>query len=175
MPNWKIIYFGCASPGTFRRKIGTLTTKGTKRYLSPEMYNAQPGVPAYSNRLDVWSLGCILYELCTGVAAFQYESTFLLYIKVRDSPPQVTPLSPNESDDRLLRFLWETLKSKPEIELFKQFDRQPDVNEAIASMLALEPGLRPSAKELQLHSAGLLLQSMWLEHQPVSPLFWVRC
>lgn len=38
---------------------------GTYEYFAPEVHNK-----AYGFQADVWSLGCILYELLTGVAAF---------------------------------------------------------------------------------------------------------
>ena len=34
---------------------------GTLDYMAPEIINRQP----YKKRVDIWSLGCILYELCT--------------------------------------------------------------------------------------------------------------
>ena len=37
------------------------TIVGTLIYMSPEIIN---GIP-YTIKTDIWSLGCILYELCT--------------------------------------------------------------------------------------------------------------
>jgi len=34
---------------------------GTTMYMAPEILECQP----YNHRADIWSLGCILYELCT--------------------------------------------------------------------------------------------------------------
>ncbi|XP_034417367.1 serine/threonine-protein kinase Nek5 isoform X2 [Cyclopterus lumpus] len=37
------------------------TCVGTPYYLSPEICESRP----YNNKTDIWSLGCVLYELCT--------------------------------------------------------------------------------------------------------------
>ena len=42
------------------------TVVGTPYYLSPEVCSSQP----YDYKTDVWSLGCVLYEMCTLRHAF---------------------------------------------------------------------------------------------------------
>lgn len=39
----------------------TRTARGTPYFISPEMCKNS----AYNNKSDIWSLGCILYELMT--------------------------------------------------------------------------------------------------------------
>ena len=39
---------------------------GTPYYLSPEICEDRP----YNRKSDIWSLGCLLYELCTLKHAF---------------------------------------------------------------------------------------------------------
>lgn len=37
------------------------TTAGTPMYFSPELIKGEP----YSKKTDIWSLGCVIYEICT--------------------------------------------------------------------------------------------------------------
>ena len=48
-------------------KSGTLSVAGTPLYMSPEMVI---GEDKYSFSTDIWSLGCILYEMCSLKKAF---------------------------------------------------------------------------------------------------------
>ena len=44
-----------------------ITSVGTPYYLSPQ---AVKGVK-YNNKSDIWGLGCIMFQLCTGKKPFQ--------------------------------------------------------------------------------------------------------
>lgn len=55
--------------------------KGTPLYMSPELVEEKP----YDHTADLWSLGCILYELHTGAPPFYTNSIFhLVQLIVRD-------------------------------------------------------------------------------------------
>ena len=43
-----------------------MTEIGTPYYLSPEICKGEP----YNCKTDVWSLGCVLYELCAKIVPF---------------------------------------------------------------------------------------------------------
>jgi serine/threonine protein kinase len=67
---WKVGDFGITTVGTSKNLIATNNQRGTLHYLAPEIILCEPGVPSYTNKVDIWSLGAILYELCTGRKAF---------------------------------------------------------------------------------------------------------
>ncbi|XP_038617648.1 serine/threonine-protein kinase Nek3 isoform X2 [Tachyglossus aculeatus] len=54
------------------------TYVGTPYYVPPEVWENMP----YNNKSDIWSLGCILYELCTLKHPFQANSWKTLILKI---------------------------------------------------------------------------------------------
>jgi hypothetical protein len=54
------------------------TQIGTPYYMSPELFKNKP----YNHKSDVWSLGCILYELCTLRHPFEAQSIQQLAAKI---------------------------------------------------------------------------------------------
>lgn len=55
------------------------TQTGTPYYASPEVWNDKP----YDNKSDIWSLGCVLYEMITLLPPFRANSMQALSIKVK--------------------------------------------------------------------------------------------
>ena len=54
------------------------TQTGTPYYASPEVWKDQP----YDAKSDIWSLGCVLYEMVTLKPPFRAEDMASLYKKV---------------------------------------------------------------------------------------------
>eukprot|EP00438_Fugacium_kawagutii_P019326 Skav202377 [mRNA] locus=scaffold1406:206375:207886:+ [translate_table: standard] len=94
------------------------TYVGTPFYCSPEICKEQP----YSYKSDIWSLGCVLYEMATLRHAFNAYSMRHLLNKILGSVPPDLPA------------------------VFSQ-----ELQTLITQMLAKDPRRRPSACEL-LHS-----------------------
>lgn len=60
-------------------KNGLLSTQtGTPYYASPEVWRDKP----YDGKSDIWSLGCVLYEMCALRPPFRAEDMQGLYKKV---------------------------------------------------------------------------------------------
>jgi serine/threonine protein kinase len=64
---WKIGDFDITSSGTSGRHFTTVYSRGTASYRAPELLS---DVPFYTNKSDIWAVGCILYELVTAEKAF---------------------------------------------------------------------------------------------------------
>src|SRR5271155_799514 len=57
---WKIADFGLSTEATSQHARTTLFSNGTPSYRAPELLKQNP---KYTNKVDIWALGCILYEL----------------------------------------------------------------------------------------------------------------
>ncbi|KAK2828532.1 hypothetical protein Q5P01_019566 [Channa striata] len=76
----KLCDFGFARAMSVSTLVLT-SIKGTPLYMSPELVQEKP----YDHTADLWSLGCILYELHTGAPPFYTNSIFhLMQLIVRD-------------------------------------------------------------------------------------------
>ena len=54
------------------------TQVGSPYYLSPELCEEKP----YNNKSDIWALGCVLYEMCTGKHPFTAPNQAALILKI---------------------------------------------------------------------------------------------
>lgn len=56
------------------------TQTGTPYYASPEVWRDEP----YDTKSDIWSLGCLIYELCSLMPPFRANDIEGLYKKVQE-------------------------------------------------------------------------------------------
>ncbi|MEW1613019.1 MULTISPECIES: serine/threonine-protein kinase [unclassified Streptomyces] len=84
----KICDFGIARLGHDIGVTSRLTTTGvamgTPHYMSPE----QIGGREVDHRSDLYSLGCVLYEIATGVPPFDLDDSWAVLVGHRDTQPE---------------------------------------------------------------------------------------
>ena len=106
------------------------TYVGTPFYMSPEICAAEK----YTLKSDIWSLGCIIYELCTREPPFNAKTHFQLVQKIKDG--KIAPL-PAVYSAELFAIIKDCLRVNP--------DRRPDT----ATLLNL-PVVRLMRKEKEV-------------------------
>lgn len=84
---------------------------GTPRYMSPEQCKNARDV---DGRADIYSLGCILYEMLLGVAPYDYDSwAELVSAHLHEALPKPSELAPNIPKD-VETLILKMLAKKPE-------------------------------------------------------------
>src|ERR1700719_341578 len=68
---WKLTDFDFTMTGGSKLAYGTNSAHGTNGYRDPDLMRGKDAV--VSMKTDVWSLGCVMYELLTGTMAFPSE------------------------------------------------------------------------------------------------------
>jgi len=69
---WKLADFGLSIEGS-SQNLPTKYSSGTPGYRAPELMDSNGDTAMYNNKVDVWAMGCILYELATGIRPFQSD------------------------------------------------------------------------------------------------------
>ncbi|XP_017287425.1 serine/threonine-protein kinase 36 isoform X2 [Kryptolebias marmoratus] len=101
----KLCDFGFARAMSVSTLVLT-SIKGTPLYMSPELVEEKP----YDHTADLWSLGCILYELHTGAPPFYTNSIFhLVQLIVKDQVKW-----PGTMSDTCMSFLKGLLTKDPQ-------------------------------------------------------------
>lgn len=93
----KIADFGWCADSSVRRT----TFCGTPDYLAPEMLEG----PGHDHRLDIWSLGVLLYEMVVGRPPFQSTNHALLISKIIAAELRYPPFVPQGIRDLVGRLL----------------------------------------------------------------------
>lgn len=67
---WKLADFGFTCEGTSSTLLPSSECRGTPCYRAPELLSHNP---VYNNKIDIWSMGCILYECATRRRTFSSD------------------------------------------------------------------------------------------------------
>jgi serine/threonine protein kinase len=79
---------------------------GTPNYLAPELWDER----SYSFPVDIWSLGCVFYEILTGRHPFPAQGTLRLMRLVREDP---TPPIDRKYSTNIQQLVYDMLTKEP--------------------------------------------------------------
>jgi serine/threonine protein kinase len=156
----KIADFGIARAAETTRFTQAGSVLGTAAYLSPEQALGEEVTAA----ADIYSLGCVLYELLTGRTPHVFESLPELVAKHRTEP--IRPLRELRPDvsERLEAVVMRTLARKPEY--------RPESAAALAEELAVaspEPPTRPLPKPSGIEAQEVPTEATRVRTTPLGP------
>jgi serine/threonine-protein kinase len=100
----KVVDFGIARAAGSDTLTNTGVVLGSTAYLSPEQAGGQP----VGERADLYSLGCVLYEMLTGHVPFSADTPIAtMYRHVNEDAPPPSTIAPvqRELEDVVLRCL----------------------------------------------------------------------
>ncbi|MBX3269458.1 MAG: protein kinase [Sandaracinaceae bacterium] len=106
----KLLDFGIAKILDAPSLTGSQQIFGTPGYIAPEYIQSTD----IDGRADLYSLGCILYELVTGALPFDYEYPGDLLVKHVTEPPVRPSLRHPDVDPSVEEFLLRCLEKNPE-------------------------------------------------------------
>ena len=107
---------------------------GTAGYMSPEQAKGF----AADHRSDIFSLGCILYELLTGRQAFEGETASEILASVLKSEPDLSRL-PARLNPRVVELLRRCLEKQPKRRWHAVADLRVEIEGVLASGVLAEP------------------------------------
>ena len=108
---WKVADFGLTSEGTSSRLVTTHHSKGKPSYRAPELLREQK--PGFNSRADIWSLGCIVFELVTDQKAFANDFAVFQYTSSRTDPVTLFGVNHQSINRTLLQLMLNMLDANP--------------------------------------------------------------
>ena len=102
---WKIADFGLTMRGTRTSNLRqTEGGRGKTGYRAPELLRDEGS--SFNKQVDIWALGCILYELCTGQRLFKSDlGTYEFALLRKTGAHNLAPIYPAESTDEIMEIL----------------------------------------------------------------------
>ena len=161
---WQVADFGLTCEGTARRDNTTRYARGTAGYRSPELTNC-PGT--FNNKVDIWALGCVLFELATRKKAFVNDWSIMDYTQSNggSSRPGFPSLSVTQ---RCQTYLQELTFSMLTI---KACDR-PNVRNIKEALESLQETTPVAVLNIQ---GQVKPSTVWLEEPDWSNVKWLPC
>jgi eukaryotic-like serine/threonine-protein kinase len=146
----KLLDFGLAKPAREGAAGSTtdsvLSTEqgrllGTPTYMAPEQARGK----SIDRRVDVWALGCVLFECLTGKRAFEGETLSDVLAAVLEREPDTSRL-PAATPARLRELLARCLAKDPRERLRDAGDARLELRRIARGEPALAPAARPTTR-----------------------------
>jgi 3-phosphoinositide dependent protein kinase-1 len=149
----KLIDFGTAKD-LVDTKLNGPEFVGTAEYMAPEVFHNRGKV--VDTRADLWSLGCIVYQLLSGETPFKTGSPYLTFKKARTTAPlQHCPTWwPVEIRDLISRLLAKDQATRIGAESFDELKAHPFFAGIDFESLSTSAPPPRTRQELALHAAA---------------------
>ncbi len=144
--NVKVLDFGLAKASVDEgRSDETAITQlgrviGTPAYMSPEQACGKPT----DKRSDIWSFGCVLYEMLTGYLPFDGETATEILARIIEREPDWEVL-PQETPTNIRTLLRRCLEKKPQRRLRDIGDAAIEISETLNIPVTAPPVTTPSS------------------------------
>ncbi len=145
----KVLDFGIARTTDGVNLTQTASVLGTAPYMSPEQAMGQPA----DARSDIYSLGCVLYEMLTGKPPFMGDlpaAVLHQHVRVAPKPPgALNPNVPPALDALVLQMLAKSPEDRPQTAAEVR-DRLAALDTATAATTPLPPAPPPPIRTVPL-------------------------
>ena len=130
------------------------TQVGSPYYLSPELCEEKP----YNTKSDVWALGCVVYEMCTGKHPFQAPTQAALLLKIISGNYIPLPLDYAENLKEIVDLCLEKdYQKRPSIRMLLQRTEIQNIAAGVKLIIPVSSvlnGLRKSTEEILERNLG---------------------
>jgi serine/threonine protein kinase/Tfp pilus assembly protein PilF len=146
----KVLDFGLAKASASEGKpVDATVTQpghimGTPAYMSPEQARGKPT----DKRSDIWSFGCIMYQMLTGELPFEGETATDTLARVIERQPDWEKL-PQDTPTNIRTLMRRCLEKKSERRLQHIGDAVIEISETLSTPVTAPPVTTPSSTSLK--------------------------
>jgi serine/threonine protein kinase len=162
----KVLDFGLAKPSISEDKADHITATevgrvvGTPAYMSPEQAHGKDT----DQRTDIWSFGCIMYQMLTGRLPFEGDTaTDTLALIIERQPDW--KLLPKSTPAKIRTLLHRCLEKEPDKRLGDITDAVAEISETLSKPVITKPTkLQRMIKILSVVTIGVILSGIVLKN-----------
>ena len=164
----KVLDFGLAKPSVTEDKKGDITATelgrviGTPAYMSPEQARGKET----DHRTDIWSFGCIIYQMLTGHLPFEGQTATDTLARIIERDPD-WELLPERTPRNIRVLLRRCLEKNPDQRLGDITEAVKEINEALSkSQTTFTAKLRIAAIIIGTVVVSIVLSGIALKYIP---------